>query len=86
MLRYVATIRPDSKNETYPKASAPCYAARLVLNVDTAYAIERLDRSADAPLKTAKDCITRQAAYDAVAYTNLPSVIATAVKAGGTSP
>jgi hypothetical protein len=27
-----------------------------------------------------------QAAYDAVAYTNLPSVIATAVKAGGTSP
>jgi hypothetical protein len=65
MLRYVATIRPDSKNETYPKASAPCYAARLVLNVDTAYAIEQLDRSAVAQIKKANDTLARQAAYDA---------------------
>jgi hypothetical protein len=43
MVRYVASLKPDPRSETYPKASAPLYAARLVLNVDTEYALAKLD-------------------------------------------
>src|SRR5512133_2579719 len=46
LVRYVATVRPAAKDETYPKAAAPCYAARLVLNTDTAYALGKLDAAA----------------------------------------
>ena len=65
LVGYVATQRPDSKNEIYPKAAAPCYAARLILNTDTEYALTKLDAAASYQLAKARDRITRQSAYDA---------------------
>ena len=65
LVRYVATVKPDSNNETYPKASAPCYAARLVLNTDTEYALAKLDAAASYQLAKGRDRIAKQAAYDA---------------------
>ena len=64
MVRYVASVKPDPKNETYPKAAAPCYAARLVLNVDTAYALAKLDAAAAYQLAKGRDRIARQSAFD----------------------
>jgi hypothetical protein len=43
LVRFVATTTPRSQDETYPKEAAPAYAARLLLNVDTKYALEKLD-------------------------------------------
>ena len=65
MVRYVASVKPDPKSETYPKAAAPCYAARLVLNVDTAYALAKLDAAAAYQLAKGRDRIAQQNAYDA---------------------
>ena len=65
IVRYVASIRPDPKNETNPKASAPCYAARLVLGTDVPYALEKLNAAASQRLGMARDRIARKAAYDA---------------------
>lgn len=42
LVAYVATCKPSAKDETYPKASAPAYAARLLRGVETAYALEKL--------------------------------------------
>jgi hypothetical protein len=64
MVRYVASLKPDPRNETYPKASAPLYAARLVLNVDTAYALAKLDAAAAHQLAKGRDRIAQQAAYN----------------------
>ncbi len=64
MVRYVASLKPDPRSETYPKASAPLYAARLVLNVDTAYALAKLDAAAAHQLAKGRDRISQQAAYD----------------------
>lgn len=43
LMRYVANCKPGAKDETYPKAAAPAYAARLMLNIDTQYALQKLD-------------------------------------------
>jgi hypothetical protein len=64
MVRYVAGVKPDPKSETYPKAAAPCYAARLVLNVDTAYALAKLDAAAAHQLARGRGRLAEQAAYD----------------------
>ena len=50
LVRYVATVKPGSKDETYPKAAAPAYAARLLLGVDTEYALQKLDAAAAAQI------------------------------------
>ncbi len=50
LVRYVATVRPSAKDETYPKASAPAYAARLMLGIDTEYALQKLDAAVTAQL------------------------------------
>ena len=65
LVRYVATCRPAPQEETYPKAAAPCYAARLVLNIDTEYALTKLDAAAGYQLAKGRDRIARQADYDA---------------------
>jgi hypothetical protein len=65
IVRYVASVRPDPKNETYPKAAAPCYAARLVLGTDVPYALEKLDAAASHRLAIARDRIAKRAEYDA---------------------
>jgi hypothetical protein len=40
LVAHVSTCRPSANDETYPKASAPAYAARLLLGTDTACALE----------------------------------------------
>lgn len=65
LVRYVASVRPDPKNETYPKAAAPCYAARLVLNTDTEYALEKLAAAANYQFAKGKGRIAEHAAYNA---------------------
>jgi hypothetical protein len=65
LLRHLATVRPSASNETYPKAAAPYYAARLALGVDLDYALEKLDAAATHRIAIAKDRIARQAEYDA---------------------
>lgn len=67
LVKYVASVRPAAKDETYPKAAAPCYAARLVLNVDVAYALEKLDAAASRQLARGREGIAQQAAYDGAA-------------------
>jgi hypothetical protein len=54
LVAYVATCKPSAKDETYPKASAPAYAARLLRGVDTAYALEKLDASVASRITRAK--------------------------------
>lgn len=63
MVRFVAGEKP--KDEKTPKAAAPCYAARLVLNVDTAYALAKLHEAANYQLAKGRDRISKQAEYDA---------------------
>ncbi len=65
MVRYVASVRPAEKDETYPKNAAPCYAARLVLGVDTEYALQKLNAAASYQLAKGKARIAEKAAYDA---------------------
>ena len=54
LVRYVATVRPSANDETYPKAAAPAYAARLMLNIDTEYALQKLDAAATAQIAKGK--------------------------------
>ncbi|MEI7729041.1 MAG: hypothetical protein WCO56_05700 [Verrucomicrobiota bacterium] len=54
LVRYVATCKPKPSDETYPKAAAPAYAARLMLNVDTRYALQKLDAAATVQLEKGK--------------------------------
>lgn len=65
IVRYVASVRPDPKSETYPKAAAPCYAARLVLNTDVEYAIAKLDAAAGYQLANGRNQIAKLAEYNA---------------------
>lgn len=65
MLRHVASMRPPARDETFPKASAPYYAARFALGVDLDYARAGLDAAVSHRIAMAKDRIARQAAYDA---------------------
>ena len=50
----MAKQRPDRNNETYPKASAPAYAARLIQGVDTEYALQKLDASVSSRIARAQ--------------------------------
>jgi len=52
LVKYVASIRPQ--DETFPKASAPAYAARLILGVDTEYALQKFDASVVSRIARAK--------------------------------
>ncbi|MCB1132143.1 MAG: hypothetical protein KDN05_13520, partial [Verrucomicrobiae bacterium] len=65
MLRSVASIRPAAKDENYPKAAAPYYAARLALGADLPYALEKLNMAASYRVAMAKDRLARHAAYAA---------------------
>jgi hypothetical protein len=65
LTRYVASVRPEPKDETYPKHAAPCYAARLVLGLDVAYALEKLDAAVSHQLAKGRDRIAQMEAYDA---------------------
>lgn len=65
LVKYVSTIRPNSSNETYPKASAACYAARLMLNVDVEYAVQKLEAAASRQIARAKAGFAQSAVYDA---------------------
>jgi hypothetical protein len=67
LVRYVAGVRPAAKDENTPKASAPCYAARLVLNTDVEYALEKLAASANYQVAKGRDRIAKDAAYRAAA-------------------
>jgi hypothetical protein len=67
MVRWVASIRPQPKDEQNPKASAPCYAARLVLGIDVPYAIQKLDAAASHRLAMARDRIAQLKEYEQAA-------------------
>ncbi len=54
LMRFVASCKPGPKDETYPKAAVPAYAARLLLNTDTAYALAKLDAAASVQLDKAR--------------------------------
>jgi len=54
LVRYVATCTPKPNEEICPKAAAPAYAARLLLNVDTQYALEKLDAAVVASIAKSK--------------------------------
>lgn len=54
LVAYVATCKPSAKDETYPKASAPAYAARLLLGIETGYALQKLDASVASRIARAK--------------------------------
>jgi hypothetical protein len=60
LVRHVATCKPPPEQETYPKAAAPAYAARLLLGVDTRYALERLDAAVRSRLALAQRASVRQ--------------------------
>ena len=54
ILTFVAAYRPTAREENDPKLSAAAYAARFVLNVDVAYANQRLDSAVDARIALAE--------------------------------
>jgi len=60
LVRYVATCKPKPADETYPKAAAPAYAARLILNIDTEYALEKLDAAVTLQIGKAKRTSTEK--------------------------
>jgi hypothetical protein len=66
LVRYVALIRPDPRQENDPKASAPCYAARLVLGIDVDYAVARLDAAVVDQIARGRTQIEALRAYDAL--------------------
>ncbi len=70
LIRYVATQVPAGRDETYPKHSAPAYAARLLLNTDTKYALEKLDASVSAVLTQANKDADKLDPFDKVALVN----------------
>ncbi len=67
LMRYVASLRPKAGDELTPKASAPCYAAKLMLNTDAAYALEMLDKSAGYQIAKCKSRHAEQQKYNAAA-------------------
>ncbi len=67
LARHVAGVRPKPEDEKVPKAAAPCYAARLALDLDVAYALAKLDAAASHQLAKGRDRIAQWAAYDAAA-------------------
>jgi hypothetical protein len=52
LVRYAARLKP--KDELYPKAAASAYAARLLLNVETNYALTKLDAAVSSRLDMAR--------------------------------
>lgn len=52
LVRYAAKLKP--KDELYPKAAASAYAARLLLNVETNYALTKLDLAVSSRLDLAR--------------------------------
>lgn len=52
LVRYTANLKP--KDELYPKAAASAYAARLLLNVDTDYALKKLDAAVSSRIAMAR--------------------------------
>ena len=52
LVLYAAKLKP--KDELYPKAAASAYAARLLLNVDTNYALTKLDAAVSSRLEGAQ--------------------------------
>ena len=52
LMRYVASCRPD--DELSPKAAAPAYAARLLLGIETDWALQKLDAAAQHQIDTAR--------------------------------
>jgi len=70
LIRYVATVVPKARDEIYPKHSAPAYAARLLLNTDTKYALEKLDASVSAVLAQVTKDVGKQDPFDKVALMN----------------
>ena len=70
LVRFVATQVPKGRDETYPKHSAPAYAARLLLNTDTKYALEKLDASVSAVLTQARKDADKLDPFDKVALVN----------------
>ena len=52
LVRYAAGLK--LKDELYPKAAASAYAARLLLNVDTNYALTKLDAAVSSRLEMAQ--------------------------------
>lgn len=70
LIRYVATEVPKGRDETYPKHSAPAYAARLLLNTDTTYALEKLDASVSAVLAQSGKAPEKLDPFDKVALVN----------------
>jgi hypothetical protein len=54
LVRYVASCEPDPRKALYPKASAPIYCARLLLDIDAPDALQKLHDSAAERLRMAK--------------------------------
>jgi hypothetical protein len=52
LVRYAARLKP--RDEFYPKAAASAYAARLLLNVETNYALTKLDAAVSSRLELAR--------------------------------
>lgn len=52
LVRYTANLKP--KDELYPKAAASAYAARLLMNVDTDYALTKLDAAVSSRIAMAR--------------------------------
>jgi hypothetical protein len=52
LVRHTASLKP--KDELYPKAAASAYAARLLLNVDTNYALTKLDAAVSSRIEQAR--------------------------------
>ncbi len=61
----VAREKPSPGSELYPKAAVPCYAARLVANVDTEYALKMLDAAVTEQISKTKKQMAAVAAYAA---------------------
>lgn len=53
LINYCAAVKP--KNETYPKAAMAAYAARLLTNRDTVYAVRELDAAVNKTLAAATE-------------------------------
>ncbi len=54
IMNFVAAYQPTAREENDPKLSAAAYAARFVLNVDVAYANQRLDSAVDSRISLAE--------------------------------
>ena len=54
ILKFVAANQPTAREENDPKLSAAAYAARLLLNVDVDYAINKLEKAVDSRIALAE--------------------------------